>query len=83
MSDHKENNTDFQEFQSSLKTIVDVFVRKLKELKVYKKIKPKLANIIGGLSGPAIKPVALRMVWQAANSVNIPIIGIGGMSLSS
>jgi dihydroorotate dehydrogenase (NAD+) catalytic subunit len=39
----------------------------------------KLANIIGGLSGPAIKPVALRMVWQVANAVNIPIIGIGGI----
>jgi dihydroorotate dehydrogenase (NAD+) catalytic subunit len=41
--------------------------------------RPKLANIIGGLSGPAIKPVALRMVWQVANAVNIPIIGIGGI----
>ncbi len=42
--------------------------------------KPKLANIIGGLSGPAIKPVALRMVWQVAASVRIPVIGIGGIS---
>ena len=41
--------------------------------------RPKLANIIGGLSGPAIKPVALRMVWQVANAVKIPIIGIGGI----
>ena len=40
---------------------------------------PKLANITGGLSGPAIKPVALRMVWQAAQSVSIPVIGIGGI----
>ena len=40
---------------------------------------PKLANIIGGLSGPAIKPVALRMVWQVAQTVNIPVIGIGGI----
>jgi dihydroorotate dehydrogenase (NAD+) catalytic subunit len=40
---------------------------------------PKLANITGGLSGPAIKPVALRMVWQVARSVNIPVIGIGGI----
>ena len=39
----------------------------------------KLANITGGLSGPAIKPIALRMVWQAARSVKIPIIGIGGI----
>ena len=42
--------------------------------------KPRLANIIGGLSGPAIKPVALRMVWQVASAVSIPVIGIGGIS---
>lgn len=41
--------------------------------------KPKLANITGGLSGPAIRPVALRMVWQVAQSVKIPVIGIGGI----
>ncbi len=41
--------------------------------------RPVLANITGGLSGPAIKPVALRMVWQAAQAVNIPVIGIGGI----
>lgn len=41
--------------------------------------RPKLANIIGGLSGPAIKPVALRMVYQVAQRVSIPIIGIGGI----
>lgn len=41
---------------------------------------PKLANIFGGLSGPAIKPIALRMVWQAAEAVSIPVIGIGGIS---
>ena len=38
-----------------------------------------MQNITGGLSGPAIKPVALRMVWQAARTVNIPIIGVGGI----
>jgi len=42
--------------------------------------RPKLGNILGGLSGPAIKPVALRMVWQAAKTVKIPVIGIGGIS---
>ncbi len=42
--------------------------------------RPRLANIIGGLSGPAIKPIALRMVWQVARSVSIPVIGIGGIS---
>ena len=41
--------------------------------------KPRLANITGGLSGPAIKPVALRMVWQTAKAVSIPVIGIGGI----
>jgi len=41
--------------------------------------RPKLANFTGGLSGPAIKPVALRMVWQVAQTVNVPVIGIGGI----
>jgi dihydroorotate dehydrogenase (NAD+) catalytic subunit len=43
------------------------------------KRRPVLANITGGLSGPAIKPIALRMVWQVAKSVKIPVIGIGGI----
>jgi dihydroorotate dehydrogenase (NAD+) catalytic subunit len=41
--------------------------------------KPKLANIYGGLSGPAIKPIALRMVHQVASRVKIPVIGMGGI----
>ena len=41
--------------------------------------RPVLANITGGFSGPAIKPIALRMVWQVARSVKLPIIGIGGI----
>ena len=41
--------------------------------------RPKLANITGGLSGPAIRPVAVRMVWQVAQAVSVPIIGIGGI----
>lgn len=41
--------------------------------------KPKLANITGGLSGPAIKPVAVRMVWECRKAVRIPIIGMGGI----
>lgn len=40
---------------------------------------PKLANIFGGLSGPAIKPIGIKMVWQVYNTVSIPIIGIGGV----
>ncbi|MBT0666416.1 dihydroorotate dehydrogenase [Geobacter pelophilus] len=43
------------------------------------KRRPILANITGGLSGPAIKPVALRMVWQVAKAVQVPLIGIGGI----
>jgi len=42
--------------------------------------KPRISNITAGLSGPAIKPIALRMVWEAARSVRIPVIGIGGIS---
>jgi dihydroorotate dehydrogenase (NAD+) catalytic subunit len=41
--------------------------------------RPKIANITGGLSGPAIKPVAVRMVWQTAQAVSVPVIGIGGI----
>jgi len=42
-------------------------------------MKPKLSTVTGGLSGPAVKPVALRMVWQVARAVKIPVIGIGGI----
>lgn len=41
--------------------------------------KPKLSTITGGLSGPAIKPIAIRMVWQVSKAVNIPICGLGGI----
>ena len=41
--------------------------------------KPLLSTITGGLSGPAIKPIALRMVWQVANTVKIPVVGLGGI----
>lgn len=41
--------------------------------------RPKLGNTIGGLSGPAIKPIALRMVWETVQAVGIPVIGIGGI----
>ncbi len=44
-----------------------------------KLMKPALSTITGGLSGPAVKPVALRMVWQVASAVKIPVIGIGGI----
>lgn len=45
--------------------------------------RPKLSNILGGLSGPAIKPLALRMVYQTASRVNIPVIGLGGIMSST
>ncbi|SCM79932.1 Dihydroorotate dehydrogenase B (NAD(+)), catalytic subunit [uncultured Sporomusa sp.] len=41
--------------------------------------RPVLGNIVGGFSGPAVKPVAVRMVWQAANAVKVPVIGMGGI----
>jgi dihydroorotate dehydrogenase (NAD+) catalytic subunit len=41
--------------------------------------KPELGNIVGGLSGPAIKPIALRMVWEVSQKVKIPVIGMGGI----
>ncbi len=43
------------------------------------KMKPSLSTVTGGLSGPAIKPVALRMVWQVAKAVKVPVIGMGGI----
>jgi dihydroorotate dehydrogenase (NAD+) catalytic subunit len=42
-------------------------------------MRPALSTVTGGLSGPAVKPVALRMVWQVANAVKIPVIGMGGI----
>jgi dihydroorotate dehydrogenase (NAD+) catalytic subunit len=47
------------------------------------RMKPSLSTITGGLSGPAIKPVALRMVWQVARAVKIPVIGMGGIMTTS
>jgi dihydroorotate dehydrogenase (NAD+) catalytic subunit len=41
---------------------------------------PRIANVTGGLSGPAIKPIAVRMVWEAAKAVKIPVIGMGGIT---
>jgi dihydroorotate dehydrogenase (NAD+) catalytic subunit len=45
--------------------------------------RPRIATITGGLSGPAIKPIALRMVYEAAHAVNIPVIGMGGISTAT
>ncbi len=45
--------------------------------------KPKLANITGGLTGPCIKPIAVKLVWEAARAVKIPIIGMGGIETAA
>jgi dihydroorotate dehydrogenase (NAD+) catalytic subunit len=45
--------------------------------------KPRIANVTAGLSGPAIKPIALRMVYDAAHAVKIPVIGMGGISTAA
>jgi dihydroorotate dehydrogenase (NAD+) catalytic subunit len=45
--------------------------------------RPALANVTGGLSGPAIKPIALRMVWQVSRAVKLPVIGIGGITTAT
>ena len=42
--------------------------------------RPVLSTVTGGMSGPAVKPIALRMVWQVAKAVNIPVVGLGGIS---
>lgn len=42
--------------------------------------RPQLARVVGGLSGPAVKPVALRMVWQVHQAVNVPLLGMGGIA---
>lgn len=46
----------------------------------WRRRRPMLGNVVGGLSGPAIKPVALRMVWQVASRAGVPVIGIGGIA---
>jgi len=42
--------------------------------------RPTITNVLGGLSGPAIRPIAVRMVWECAREVKIPIIGMGGIT---
>ena len=45
--------------------------------------RPRLSTVTGGLSGPAVKPVAVRMVWQVASKVGIPVVGLGGISCAA
>ena len=42
--------------------------------------RPLLSTVTGGMSGPAVKPIALRMVWQVAKAVQIPVVGLGGIT---
>lgn len=58
-------------------SIVNTFIAMAIDVKTRR---PKLANVTGGLSGPAIRPLAVRMVWEAFHAVKIPIIGMGGIS---
>jgi dihydroorotate dehydrogenase (NAD+) catalytic subunit len=46
----------------------------------WRRRRPVLGNVLGGLSGPAIKPIALRAVYQAARAVRIPVVGVGGIA---
>lgn len=46
-------------------------------------LRPKLSNVVGGLSGPAIRPIAVRMVWECFQAVKLPIIGMGGIATTS
>lgn len=58
-------------------TLVNTFLSLAIDIKTRR---PKIANVTGGLSGPAIKPIAVRMVWEAAQAVRIPIMGLGGVA---
>ncbi|MCJ7582412.1 MAG: dihydroorotate dehydrogenase [Candidatus Aminicenantes bacterium] len=65
-----------QEAGSDAISLVNTFLAMAIDTKTRK---PKIANIMGGLSGPAIKPIALRMVYQVARNVTIPVLGMGGI----
>ncbi|HEY3988219.1 MAG TPA: dihydroorotate dehydrogenase [Acidobacteriaceae bacterium] len=58
-------------------SLVNTFVSLAIDVKTRR---PRIANVTGGLSGPAIKPIAVRMVWEAAKAVRIPVIGMGGIA---
>jgi dihydroorotate dehydrogenase (NAD+) catalytic subunit len=78
------NVTDIREFARACEdagadalSVVNTFVGMAVDVE---KKKPRLRYITGGLSGPSIKPIALRMVWETCQEVRIPVIGIGGIS---
>jgi dihydroorotate dehydrogenase (NAD+) catalytic subunit len=58
-------------------SLVNTFVSLAIDVKTRR---PRIANVTGGLSGPAIKPIAVRMVWEAARAIKIPVIGMGGIT---
>jgi dihydroorotate dehydrogenase (NAD+) catalytic subunit len=65
-----------QEAGSDAVSLVNTFLAMAIDIETRK---PKIGNVLGGLSGPAIKPIALRMVYQVAQHVTIPVFGIGGI----
>jgi dihydroorotate dehydrogenase (NAD+) catalytic subunit len=78
------NVTDIGEFARACEeagadalSVVNTFVGMAIDVE---KRRPRLRYVTGGLSGPAIKPIALRMVWETSKTVNIPVLGIGGIS---
>ena len=77
VTDIKEIAQSAQEAGSDAISLVNTFLAMAIDID---SSKPKLANTMGGLSGPAIKPIALRMVYQVASQVTIPVIGMGGIS---
>ena len=66
-----------QEAGADAVSLVNTFVSLAIDVKTRR---PRIANVTGGLSGPAIKPIAVRMVWEAAKAVQIPIVGLGGVT---
>src|SRR5256885_15964817 len=66
-----------QEAGADAVSLVNTFVAMSIDVKTRK---PRIANVTAGLSGPAIKPIAVRMVYEASKSVQIPVIGMGGIS---
>ena len=66
-----------QEAGADAVSLVNTFVAMAIDAEIRR---PRISNVVAGLSGPAIKPIALRMVWEVAHAVGIPVIGMGGIS---
>ncbi len=76
VADIRENAIAAQEGGADAISLINTLTGMLIDVK---NRRPVLANITGGMSGPALLPLALRMVWQAAGAVSIPVIGMGGI----